>query len=158
MVKIINKSKTKFKECEIDTTPKLLLNICDLYSYGFTDSNIFYRNLYSDPEKDYSKMTISSYFELGDVFYSKILSYLIMANIVCVEFPKTTYNLIPFKYKSFKKAAETIIQYIEKHEIKEVHTPIFANRICEGDWSKIIEILKEELDKVSYDVLLYVYK
>ena len=158
MVKVISKSKTKFKECEIDTIPKILLNICDLYNYGYTDSNIFYRNLYSDPEKDYFNITKDGYLKLGDVFYSKILSYLIMANIVCVEFPKTTYNLIPFKYKSFKKAVEAIIHYIENHEIKEVHTPIFANRICEGDWSKIIEILKEELDKVSYDVSLYVYK
>lgn len=158
MVKVISKSKTKFKECEIDTIPKILLNICDLYNYGYTDSNIFYRNLYSDPEKDYFNITKDGYLKLGDVFYSKILSYLIMANIVCVEFPKTTYNLIPFKYKSFKKAVEAIIHYIKNHEIKEVHTPIFANRICEGDWSKIIEILKEELDKVSYDVSLYIYK
>ena len=57
MVKVISKSKTKFKECEIDTIPKILLNICDMYNYGYTDSNIFYRNLYSDPEKDYFNIT-----------------------------------------------------------------------------------------------------
>lgn len=157
MVKIISKPKSKFKECEVNTTPKLLLNICDLYNYGFTDSNIFYRNLYADPEKDFYKITIDRYFELGDIFYTKILSYLRMANIICVEFPKTSYNLIPFKYKPFKKAVEASINYIENNEIKEIHTPIFANRICEGDWSKILEILKEELNKVSYDIVLYVY-
>lgn len=136
-MKFLTKKISQFKECESNTTPKILLNICDYLRYGITDSNEFYRNYYVDPAKDFNKLQLDGKIKMGTVFYSTPLSYHIIANIVCVELPKTTYNLIPFKLKWFLRGCERISKYCIKHNVKEIHTPVFGTDILEGDWSKI---------------------
>ena len=136
-MKFLTKKISQFKECESNTTPKILLNICDYLRYGITDSNEFYRNYYVDPAKDFNRLQLEGKIKLGSVFYSTPLSYHIIANIVCVELPKTPYNLIPFKLKWFLSGCKRVLNYSIKHEIKEIHTPVFATDILEGDWGKI---------------------
>lgn len=154
---IIKKQKSHFKECENTVISKILLNICDYLKYGLTDTNSFYKNLYVNPERDYNRLQSESKIRLGSCFFSSPLSYHIIANLVCVEFPKTTYNLIPFKYKSFKTSLLTVREYIIKKDIKEIHTPIFGTKIIEGDWNRILSIIKDIFGDIE-DLSIYVYE
>lgn len=152
-MKIVHKKKKEFKDCEFTATKKVLINICDYLIYGLTDSNSFYRNLYVDPPRDYE----NSNHKLGDVIYSHPLSYHTIANIVCVALPKTSYNIIPFRYNSFKTALNRLKGYIKNNDIHEIHTPIFGTKIIEGDWNKIMKIFQEVFDNLN-DITLYIYE
>ena len=156
-MKIVKKQKTHFKECENTTTPKILLNICDYVKYGLTDTNEFYRNWYVNPERDYNKLQENSKIKLGDCFFSTPLSYHTIANLVCVKLPKTSYNIIPFKYESFKTSLLIVKEYIDRKEIKEIHTPIFGTKIIEGSWLKIMNIIKYTFDTFD-DLIFNVYE
>lgn len=153
-MKIEKLSRSIFKQCENSTSKKLLLNICDYLNYGLTDSNDFYKNLYVEPQKDYYENNHN----LGDVFYSTPLSYHIIANMVCVQLPKTTYNIIPFKMKWFKRCCNSVIEYINNNEIKEIHTPIFGTKILEGKWIDILSIMKETFSKSDHLNKLCIYE
>jgi len=138
-------SRFDFKKCENSTTKKVLLNICDHLKYGITDSNVFYRNRYVNPQRDFTDYQKQGLIKLGFVYYSKILSYHILANIVCAELPKAINNLVPFKYEAFIRGCNNLNSFIEKYEIEEIHTPIFGTKILEGDWKKIVMILRNTL-------------
>ena len=148
-MKIEKLNKSSFKCCENITNKKLLLNICDYLNYWLTDSNDFYRNLYVEPQKDYYENNHN----LGDVFYSYPLSYHIIANLVCVQLPKTTFNLIPFKYKPFKTCCIKVLEYVKNNDIKEIHTPIFGTKILEGKWGDILLIMKDIFSRSNLERL-----
>lgn len=156
-MKIVKKQKTHFKECENTTVKKILFNICDVHVYGLTDSNIFYRNMYTKPQIQYDKLQMDNLLYMGSVFLSYELSYHIIANIVCVELPKTTYNLIPFKYQPFKNALRAVRKEIINQDIKEIHTPIFGTKIIEGDWIKISNIITETFQNID-DLTINIYE
>lgn len=156
-MKIEKKQKTHFKECENTTIPKILLNICDVVSYGRTDSNEFYRNWYTKPQKSFNILNNEGLIKLGYYWFDYELSYHIIANLVCVELPKTTYNIIPFKYKPFRTALYGVKKFIKENQIQEIHTPIFGTKIIEGDWIKILKIIKEVFED-SEDLVINIYE
>lgn len=152
-MKLLKLEKSKFRTCEDTTIKKVLLNICDYLIYGLTDTNYFYRNWYIDPKCDFKVKDHT----LGSVFYSKVLSYHIIANMVCVKMPKTTYNLNPFKLNWFKKCCNSLKEYIIANDIKEIHTPIFGTKILEGDWQSILQVMKETFENTPLE-RLYIYE
>lgn len=154
---IIKAHITHFVDCESTVTPKILLNICDYLRYGQTDTNRLYKKFYVHPERDYDRLQMEGKISLGSCFFSKPLSYHIIANLVCVKFPKTTYNLIPFKYKSFTTSLLAVKDYFIKMNMKEIHTPIFGTKIIEGDWTRILSIIKDVFGELE-DLSLYVYE
>lgn len=156
-MKIVKKSKTVFKECENTTIKKILLNICDVVSYGRTDSNEFYRNWYTKPQKSFNILNNEGLIKLGYYWFDHELSYHIIANLVCVELPKTTYNIIPFKYKPFRTALHGVKKFIKENDVIEIHTPIFGTKIIEGDWLRILGIIKETFEDIE-NLSIYIYE
>lgn len=152
-MKVIKCNKSDFKSCENTTIKKILINICDYLIYGLTDTNYFYRNWYTNPKNDYDQNNHN----LGSVFYSKILSYHIIANMVCVELPKTAYNLKPFKMNYFERCCNSLKDFIDSNDIKEIHTPIFGTKILESNWSDILKTMKEVFDNSKLE-RLYIYE
>jgi len=146
-MKLIQLDKSQFKSCENTVTKKILINICDYLIYGLTDTNHFYRNWYVDPKRDYE----SNDHSLGTVIYSKPLSYHIIANMVCVQLPKTSYNLQPFKLNYFKKCCDNLASYIQENDVKEIHAPVFGTKILEGDWKCILSVMREIFENSSLE-------
>lgn len=158
MMELVYLSRNDIKNCHFLPINKILLNICDYINYGLTDTNQFYRNYYSRPKDDYEnyKSKLSTpYIKSGTVIYSRLFSYFTIANIVCVRFPKTSYNLIPFDYEGFKNALFNVKQYVSEHEIKELHSIVFGTKTIEGNWSKIIDIMNDIFKDNNLKFVIY---
>lgn len=150
-MKIIQDKKEFFKESESIIENKILLNICDKNKYGLTDSNEFYKSYYKQPEIDFINKKNK---HLGSVFYSKIFSYHIICNILCVELPKTPYNIVPFKYNIFEICCQKLKNYCDSNNIHFLVTPVFGKNILEGNWKVIMSILSNYFQ----DCKLLIYK
>lgn len=142
--------KTDYRNFEINPDNKILLNICDSIEYNVTDSNEFWSNYYSKIQKDFNE---HKPFKLGDVHYTKIFSYHIVCNMICVEWPKTFYNIKPFKINYFKKCCKKCSEYMKENNIHLIYTPVLGSKILEGNWKDILSILNTEFK----DSELYIF-
>ena len=153
-MKIHYEISTNFSKYEYDTDPKILLNICNTIDYNVTDTNVFYSRFYTKIEKDFKKSNYKNKF--GNIDFCKIFAYHIVCNMFCVEWPKTYYNLIPFKMNYFKKCCLKLKDYIEKNSIKSILSPIFGTEILQGNWKEILltmnDIFPEDL---NYTIFRY---
>lgn len=130
---------------------KVLLNICDVHGYNRTDSNLFYNNYYNSPKTDFLKEK-NKY--LGKIFFTDIFTYHVICNMICVQLPKTNYNIVPFKYNAFENCCKKLLNYCNRNEIKLILTPVFGSEVLEGNWKEILTIL----EKYFTDFHLVVYK
>jgi hypothetical protein len=130
--------KSDFLKYESDTNSKICLDICDKFSYDVTDSNTFYNLYYTKHRENFIKQSTPSY---GDVLYTPIFSYQIICHMICVEYPKTYYNMKPFKPQLFKKCCLKCKKYMNENDIHIIYTPIFGTEILEGDWKEILNIM-----------------
>jgi hypothetical protein len=130
--------KSDFLNYESDTINKICLDICDKYSYNSTDSNNFYSLYYTQPYQSFKKEPTHKY---GEVFYTTIFSYQIICHMICVEYPKTYYNIKPFKPHIFKKCCLECKKYMDNNDIHTIYSPIFATEILEGNWKEILDIM-----------------
>lgn len=150
-MKITQEKKKFFRDFESVITNKVLLNICDLHGYDRTDSNLFYDHYYKQPKEDFINEKDK---KLGKIFFTNIFSYHIICNMICVELPKTTYNLVPFKYTAFENCCRKLRNYCDNNDIKLILSPVFGSEILEGKWKKITDII----DHHFYDFHLIVFK
>lgn len=148
-MRIAYDKKEFFMDSEMITTPKILLNVCDPYYY-ITDSNLFYRNYYISPEQVWRK----SDRKMGNVSYDSIFSYHTICNMICVDLPKTQWNLVPFKYNQFAACCNKLKKYCETNNIKLLISPIFGTEVIEGNWKQILSILSDKFP----DFKLVIYK
>ena len=148
-MKVTYDKKEFFKDSESITTPKVLLNVCDPYQYNITDSNIFYSNYYTTPEKVWK----SGNRNMGSISIDKIFSYHIICNMICIDLPKTQWNLVPFKYKYFELCCKKLKEYCDSNDIKLIASPIFGTEVIEGNWKKIISILNSHFP--NFHLLIY---
>lgn len=151
-MEIVHKLKSTFLECEATTIPKVLLNPCDYLVYGITDSNYFYRNYYADPANDYVKYNRGHF---GTNIYSRVQSYHIIANMICIKLPKSICNMKPFKMKAFTKCCYNLKDFSIKNEIKEIHTPVFGTKILEGNWQEILNIMQQIFNETIERMYIY---
>ena len=147
-VKIL--SMTDFKNFETSCEYKLLLNICTDTEW-VTDSNMFWDRFYTKPKEDFIKHKNK---KLGDVFYSKIFSYHVICNMVCVKWPKSWYNIKPFKIKTFDICCSKTIKYCKENGFNSIYTPIFAKEIFEGKWNEILGVLEKNFPNKN----LYIFR
>ena len=142
--------KTDYLKFENSSENKILLNICDDSDYNVTDSNLFWSNYYTKIEKDFKKQPFK---KIGDVFYTEILSYQIVCNMICVDWTKTYYNLKTFKLKYFQKCCYKCYDYMKNHDINIIYTPKLGTEILEGNWNEILNTLIN----VFHDCTLYLF-
>lgn len=150
-MKITHEKKKFFRETESVVSKKVLLNVCDLHGYHRTDSNHFYASYYKQPEIDFKNEKDK---HLGKIFFSKIFTYHIMCNMICIRLPKTPYNLVPFRYRAFESCCKKLKHYCDENEIKLILTPVFGREILEGNWKTILSILEKyfpDFHLVVYD-------
>jgi len=138
-------NKSEFLSRESVTEEKVMLNICDKYDYGVTDANQFYGLYYTKPEQDF-KNTPTSDKDYGNIFFTEIFSYHKICNMICVQWPKTQYNIRPFKIDHFRKCLLKLKEYMTKNNIKLVYTPVFAKDIFQGDWGGILTTMNSVFD------------
>ena len=143
-------SMTDFKNFETSVEYKLLLNICSEYEW-ITDSNMFWDRYYKKPKEDFYKHKEKF---LGNVFYTKIFSYHVIAHMVCVKWPKTWYNIKPFKIKEFDKCCKKLQKYCKENGFNSLYTPIFAKEIFEGNWNEILGVLAKNFPNKN----LYIFR
>lgn len=142
--------KTDYPKFEISSDNKILLNICDSYEYNVTDSNEFWSNYYLKIKKDFNEYKP---YKLGNVHYTEIFSYHIVCNMICVEWPKTFYNLKPFKLNYFKKCCHKCYDYMKKNDFKIIYTPVFGSKILEGNWIDILSTMNQ----IFLDCEMYIF-
>lgn len=130
--------KTNFLNYECDITNKICLDICDPNSYGVTDSNEFYNRYYLKHIHNFEREPTHKF---GEVFYTTIFSYQKICHMICVEYPKSYYNLKPFKPKYFQKCCNICKLYMKNNDIHVIYTPIFGTEILEGSWKEILDIM-----------------
>ena len=140
---------SNFNNYEYDTNSKILLNICNTIEYGVTDTNSFYSRFYNKIEKEFKQHTILHKF--GNISFCPIFTYHIICNMFCVEWPKNTYNITPFKIKYFKNCCLKLNDYIEKNNINTIMSPIFGTEILQGNWKDILALMNDIFnDDINY--------
>ena len=153
-MKIRYEITTNFSKYEYDTNPKILLNICNTIDYNVTDSNIFYSRFYTKIEKEFRKSNYKNKF--GNIDFCKIFSYHIVCNMFCVDWPKSTYNMIPFKLKYFKDCCLKLNNYIKENNIELILSPFFGTEILQGNWKDIITTMENIFpENLKYIIFRY---
>ncbi len=153
-MKIRHEISTNFKKYEYDTNPKILLNICNTIDYNVTDTNTFYSRFYTKIEKEFRDPKNPNKF--GNINFCKIFSYHIVCNMFCVEWPKSYYNMIPFKINYFKKCCLKLNDYIIENSIGTILSPIFGTEILQGNWKDILNIMGDIFPKdLNYIIFRY---
>ena len=140
-MKINYEITSNFNKYEFITKPKILLNICDKIEYGVTDTNVFYNRFYNKIEKDFSN-NISTH-KYGGISMCKIFTYHIICDMFCVCWPKSVYNIKPFKPLIFKECCLKLCNYMKLNNIQDILSPIFGTEILEGNWKEILTILND---------------
>ena len=140
-MKIQNEISTNFKKYEYDTNLKILLNICNTIDYNVTDTNVFYSRFYTKIEKEFNESKIDHKF--GNISFCKIFTYHVICNMFCVEWPKSYYNITPFKINYFKKCCLKLNNYIIQNDIKTILSPIFGTEILQGNWKDILKTMND---------------
>lgn len=143
---------SNFLNYESITDNKILLNICNDSVYGVTDSNEFYSRYYKLEDSFYNN---KQKYVFGNNYYHNIFSYHIVCNMICVDWPKSFYNINPFKYNHFTKCIKKLNSYILNNNIKLILTPIFGKEILQGEWSKIMKII---IDNIESKTKIIIFK
>lgn len=143
--------KSDFLKYECDTTYKICLDICDKFTYDVTDSNLFYNLHYINHRNNFISHSTPEY---GDVIYTTIFSYQIICHMICVKYPKTYYNIKPFKPHLFKKCCLKCKEYMNENDIHMIYAPLFGTEILEGNWKEILNIM----DTIFINDSIYVFK
>lgn len=141
-------SETDFRSFEASTDKKILLNICSDSEYGVTDSNIFWARYYTKPAKEFRKQRV------GNIFFTNIFSYHLICNMVCVKWPKSFYNMKPFKLNSFNDCCKKCNDFMKKNDFNTIFTPVFGTEILEGNWTEILQTMNNNFK----DMFLYIFR
>lgn len=153
-MQIQHEISTNFKKYEYDTNYKVLLNICNTIDYNVTDSNVFYSRFYNKIENEFKESNYKHKF--GDINFCNIFTYHIVCNMFCVEWPKSYYNMIPFKLNYFEKCCLKLNNFIIKNNIKKILSPIFGSEILQGNWKDIINTMNDIFSKdITYIIFRY---
>jgi hypothetical protein len=142
--------KHEYKSYECTTYKKICLDICDTTVYGETDSNFFYKLYYINLDDIYNKTSK----KLGLNIYKDIFSYQILCQMICVELPKSYYNIKPFKLKYFEKCCKYCKRFMLDNDINTIYTPIFGTEILEGNWKEILDVM----NSIFINDSIYVFK
>jgi len=140
-MKIQYEITSNFNKYEYDINTKILLNICNTTDYGVTDTNVFYARFYNKIEKEFIKHTYNNKF--GNISFCNIFTYHIVCNMFCVDWPKTIYNLTPFKINCFKTCCLKLAEYMSSNKIDYILSPVFGTEILQGDWREIISVMND---------------
>lgn len=149
-MKVAHSKKEFFKDCELITSKKVLLDVCDLYYYGITDSNLFYQNYYTGMDKSFKQINPRKF---GSIGFTDIFSYHQICHMICVDLPKTQYNIVPFHYDAFNICCKHLKEYCDKNEVNTLITPVFGKETIEGDWKEILNILKDNFP--THKLIIY---
>lgn len=131
--------KSDYVKYESSIDRKICLDICDKTTYGDTDSNFFYKLHYLNLDDKYNQTSK----KFGMNIYKEIFSYQILCQMICVELPKTYYNIKPFKLNHFKTCCIKCKKYMIDCDIHIIYTPVFATEILEGNWKDIINVMSD---------------
>lgn len=139
-------NRSDFLILESDARNKILIDICDRYQYGVTETNQLYSQYYTKPAKNF-RNTPSSLKKYGDIFFTEITSYQILCHMICVDWPKSITNMMPFKINYFRKCCRKLNEYCKNNNIKLLNCTIFGIDILEGSWTEILQTMNDIFDE-----------
>jgi len=99
---------------------------------------------------------------LGRVCYAKIDDNLIIANMIGQDGVFSKDNLIPIKYRALANCMSKIAVFVEVEKIKTnknvvIHAPKFGSNLAKGNWSFVLELIREIWLENNISVVIYEY-
>ncbi len=139
---------------------KIIIHCCNNCSPGAWGKGfvLALSRRWKEPESEYKKWSrgLITYkpYELGQVQYVKVEKDLVVANMLGQEGLRTKNGKPPIRYDAINKCLKDVAKIALKYKAS-VHSPRFGAGLAGGEWSKIEELIVENLCKKDIEVYVY---